>query len=197
MGSVHYQGQEVRSVNTSVGYVTQKDNLLPWRDVRRNIALPLEIQGMPKSAQRTRVDELLEQVGLVGFDRHLPAELSGGMQKRTTLARTLAYRPETLLMDEPFGALDAQLRLLLQEDLLRLWAQSSLTIIFVTHDLTEAIALADRVVMMSNRPGTILSVEESDFARPRDLVNLSIDPAFREKHERLWSELRPELSRIR
>jgi NitT/TauT family transport system ATP-binding protein len=194
IGSVWYEGARVRPVNTKVGYVTQHDNLLPWRTVRQNIALPLEIHGTSRAVRKSRVNELLEQMGLVGFGRHLPRELSGGMRKRTSIARTLAYGPQTLLMDEPFAALDAQLRLLFQEELLRLWSSSGLTIIFVTHDLAEAIALSDRVVMMSSRPGTILAAEEINFPRPRNLESLAVEPEFQQIHSRLWAKLRPELS---
>lgn len=193
-GRVAYAGRNVVGANTRVGYVTQQDNLLPWRTVERNLALALEIRGTPASERRSRVAAMLELVGLTGFERHYPSELSGGMRKRVTLARTLIYEPETLLLDEPFGALDAQLKMQLQEELLRIWNQLRSTVIFVTHDLEEAILLADRVIVMTARPGRVRLDREVGLPRPRQLEELRQEPQFRDRYQELWALLRPEIA---
>jgi NitT/TauT family transport system ATP-binding protein len=189
-GEVIFQGKPVRDVNTHVGYVTQRDNLVPWRSVEGNLALPLEIRRVPAAERRTRVEEAIAQVGLSGFGKHYPNELSGGMRKRVTLARALIYGANTLLMDEPFGALDAQLKLVIEDELMKLWNRAKPTILYVTHDLTEAITLADRVVVFSPRPAQILAIEEIDIPRPRDLNTTRFLPYFREVHEKLWGLLK-------
>jgi NitT/TauT family transport system ATP-binding protein len=196
IGDVMYDGARLSSVNTKVGYVTQKDNLLPWRTVESNIAIALELgcrRGLSRHEARERVARYVEMVGLRGFERHYPNELSGGMRKRAQLARSLVYEPETLLMDEPFGALDAQLKLMLQAELLKTWEGSGKTLIFVTHDLTEAISLADRVIVMSARPGTIRTIATIDLPRPRDVFTVRFAPEFGRMFEELWSALRPDL----
>ena len=188
-GSVSYMGAPLRGVNTNLGYVTQRDNLLPWRRVNENIGLGLEIRGMGREERAAAVADMIDRVGLTGFGHHYPAELSGGMRKRVTLARTLVLKPETLAMDEPFGALDAQLKLVLQDELLRLWSGSSQTCIFVTHDLAEAVMLADRVVAMSARPGRIRTILEIDIPRPRNIFTLRFTDRFSELHQQLWNVL--------
>jgi len=193
-GDVIFQGQPVRNVNTHVGYVTQRDNLVPWRTVEANLALPLEIRKVSRSETETRVRAAIQQVGLTGFGKHYPAELSGGMRKRVTLARALIYGANTLLMDEPFGALDAQLKLVIEDELMQLWHQEHPTILYVTHDLTEAITLADRVVVFSSRPAQILAIENIDIPRPRDLNATRFLPYFRDVHEKLWVLLKTNLS---
>ncbi len=194
MGQVLYDGRPVDCVNTKVSYVTQKDNLLPWRTTAANVALPLTLgknAGLSRKARAERVEKYLALVGLDGFGNHYPAELSGGMRKRAQLARSLIYDPDMLLMDEPFGALDAQLRLVLQAELLRTWESLGKTLIFVTHDLTEAISLADRVIVMSGRPGRIAAVENIDLPRPRDVFHVRFEPRFGEYFDRLWGALQP------
>jgi NitT/TauT family transport system ATP-binding protein len=187
-GSVTYRGRTLRGPNTDVGYMTQKDNLLPWRTVRKNVQLALEISGGLRAREvRERVDQALADVGLTRFADRYPAELSGGMRKRVALARSLVYRPRTLLMDEPFGALDAQLRLTLQEQLLDLWSRERTTMLFVTHDIEEAILLADRVVVFGTDPGRIIHVEPIALERPRHLLELRQLPEFNEVWSRLWS----------
>ncbi len=192
-GEVIYGGRLVDAVNTRVGYITQKDNLLPWRTVQENVALPLEIRGVPAGERADRVQEMIERVGLKGFEKHYPRELSGGMRKRVTLIRTLVYDPETLLMDEPFGALDAQLRLIMQDQLLKIWSGSGKTIIFVTHDLGEAITLSDRVVVLSRRPARVKRVAEVPLARPRDVFDLAHSGEVAALHRELWEALREDL----
>src|SRR5512134_3511862 len=141
-GQVVYKGATVSGVNTDVGYMTQKDNLLPWRSVRDNVAFPLELAGVKKSERATRADQVIAHVGLEGFAHRFPHELSGGMRKRACLARMLLYGAETALLDEPFAALDAQLKLSMHDLLLRLAAETGQTVVFVTHDLMEAVTLA-------------------------------------------------------
>jgi NitT/TauT family transport system ATP-binding protein len=189
-GDVIFQGQPVQDVNTHVGYVTQRDNLVPWRSVAGNLALPLEIRNVSRSERDSRVQEAIEKVGLAGFGKHYPSELSGGMRKRVTLARALIYGANTLLMDEPFGALDAQLKLVIEDELMKLWEEARPTILYVTHDLTEAITLADRVVVFSARPAQVLAIEEIPIPRPRDLNNTRFLPQFKDIHERLWGLLK-------
>ena len=196
LGEVVYDGAPVRKVNTRVSYVTQKDNLLPWRTVEANVALALEVgarRAMPRAEKKERVARYIDIVGLKGFERHYPNELSGGMRKRAQLARSLVYEPDTLLMDEPFGALDAQLKLMLQAELLKTWEGSGKTLIFVTHDLTEAISLADRVIVMSARPGTIRTIADINLPRPRDVFTIRFAPEFGRYFEELWEALRPDL----
>jgi NitT/TauT family transport system ATP-binding protein len=192
-GEIYYRETRLQGVNTRVGYITQKDNLFPWRSVEDNIGIALEIRGLGRAQRRDRVAELVQLVGLSGFEKHYPSELSGGMRKRVTLARTLIYDPETLLMDEPFGALDAQLKLILQDELLRLWEATQKTIIFVTHDLTEAVSLANRVVVISARPGRVKMIEKVELPQPRNVFQVRFSPNFGVHFERLWECLREDL----
>jgi NitT/TauT family transport system ATP-binding protein len=192
-GTVAHRGTDITAVNPHVGYLTQQNNLLPWRTAEANVALALEIQGVKKAERTERVDRVLKLVGLDHVRKRYPSQLSGGMQKRVALARTLVYEPDGLLMDEPFGPLDAQLRLVLQQELLALWERDRKTIMFVTHDLEEAILLADRVVVFGGAPGTIIHVEEVNLPRPRDIVELRSNAEFAAIWERLWKLLEPQL----
>lgn len=196
IGEVLYNGQPLRGINTNVSYVTQKDSLLPWRTAAANVALPLTLgkhARMSRQAKAERVEKYIAMVGLEGFEDHYPSELSGGMRKRAQMARSLVYEPDVLLMDEPFGALDAQLRLVLQAELLRTWEGLGKTLIFVTHDLTEAISLADRVIVMSSRPGRIAAVEQIDLPRPRDVFHVRFDAEFGRYFDRLWAALQDDI----
>lgn len=193
-GQVTYAGRVVAGINRATGYMTQNDHLLPWRTVAANIQVPLEIQGRPRGEMRDKVGSLMELVGLAGFERSYPAQLSGGMRKRAALARLLAYDPETLLLDEPFAALDAQLRLHMQIELLRLSRQLGKTVLFVTHDLDEAAALCDRCVVFSPRPGAIRRVLDSPLPRERDLLRLRRDPRWQEMSAELWDLITPMLT---
>jgi NitT/TauT family transport system ATP-binding protein len=188
-GQVFYDGRPVPAPNTNVGYLTQRDTLLPWRTVEDNVAIALELRGQSRADRLRNAHEWLDRVGLTGFEKSFPAQLSGGMRRRVALARTLAYEPETILMDEPFGALDAQLRMVMHEELLKLWTGTRKTVIFVTHDLAEALTLADRIAVFSARPGRIRSIEVVDLPRPRDVFRIRFDPHFGELHDRLWSYL--------
>jgi NitT/TauT family transport system ATP-binding protein len=192
-GRILFHGKIIDGISTKIGYVTQKDNLLPWRTLIQNVEIALEIRGANKTQRRQRAGDLVAQVGLSGFEDHYPHELSGGMRQRANIIRTLIYDPELILMDEPFGPLDAQTRVVLQEQLLNLWSSTRKTILFITHDLVEAIALADRVVLMTSRPGKVKSVAQVGIPRPRDVYQIHEHQEFRSAYERLWRELRPEV----
>jgi NitT/TauT family transport system ATP-binding protein len=194
-GEVTVFGRPVRGLNRQVGYVTQDDNLLPWRTTLANVALPLEFRRLPSDHRRARAAALVAQVGLRGFEHHYPHELSGGMRKRASIARTLAYDPGVLLMDEPFGPLDAQTRVILQDQLLRMWEGSGRTVVFVTHDLVEAVALSDRVIVMTRAPGRFKREVVVDIPRPRDVFHIHGHPRFPLLYETIWQELREELDR--
>jgi NitT/TauT family transport system ATP-binding protein len=192
-GRILFRDRAVNGINPEIGYVTQKDNLLPWRTLIQNVELSLEIRGVGKTARRRRAEELIHRVGLGGFEEHYPHELSGGMRQRANIIRTLIYDPELILMDEPFGPLDAQTRIVLQDQLLQLWSTTRKTIIFITHDLVEAIALADRVVVMTSRPGKVKLIADVPIPRPRDVFQIHESREFRATYERLWQELKPEV----
>lgn len=189
-GTVRYAGREVAGPNHHVGFVTQKDLLLPWRTVEANIRLPLELRGRKREAER-KVAEVIERVGLAGFAKKYPSQLSGGMRKRVSIARTLVYDPAVCLMDEPFGSLDAQLRTVMHTEVLRLWRETGTTFVFVTHDLGEALVLAQRVVVMTRRPGTIRSVQpvEIDKSSYQDAAAVQGAPEYQDQFARLWSQL--------
>src|SRR5262249_31933922 len=158
------------SLNCRVGYMTQKDNLMPWRTVAENVALPLVVRGVGRRHRAAQVQHHIDLVGLTGFERHYPSELSGGMRKRGARARLLLSDPETPRLAEPFGALDAQLKVVLQEQLLRIWEGTNKTVVFITHDLAEAVTLSDRVAVFSARPGFVKSIHEIDLPRPRNAM---------------------------
>jgi NitT/TauT family transport system ATP-binding protein len=191
-GRIVYKGAPVSDVNTDVGYMTQKDNLLPWRSVRDNVAFPLELAGVAKVERSRRADEVIWHVGLQGFEERYPNELSGGMRKRACLGRMLLYGAETALLDEPFAALDAQLKLAMHDLMLRLVSENKQTVVLVTHDLMEAVTLADRVLVCTHRPATIALEQRIDLARPRDVLNVRFTNAFKEHYDALWDRLRLE-----
>jgi NitT/TauT family transport system ATP-binding protein len=192
-GEIRYDGEAVRDVNTRMGYITQHDTLLPWRTVEGNVKIALELKGLGAAEQAERAGAMIRRVGLAEFERHYPHELSGGMRKRVGLARALVYDPEALLMDEPFGALDAQLRVVMQGELLRIWEETRKTIVFVTHDLDEALALSDRVVVLSRRPGRLKAVVDVALPRPRDINRVRYLPEYRDLHARLWDLLKDDV----
>jgi sulfonate transport system ATP-binding protein len=172
-----------------IGYVTQDDNLLPWRTLIDNVTFPLRVQNKLNDETMKRVTDLMRVVNLTGFERYYPHELSGGMRKRASLIRTLAYDPPIILMDEPFGAVDAQTRTTLQQDLLRLWNLGRKTIVFVTHDIGEAISLADRVLVLSRSPAKVISEHRITIPRPRDLSNVYKLEGFGDLYETVRKEL--------
>ncbi|MBI4592795.1 MAG: ATP-binding cassette domain-containing protein, partial [Candidatus Rokubacteria bacterium] len=192
-GAVVFKGRPLAGVNHQIGYVTQADNLYPWLTLRENVEFPLRVRRVGSAARRERAAALIERVGLGGFEEHYPYELSGGMRQRANIVRTLIYDPEVILMDEPFGPLDAQTRLILQSQLLELWGAARKTIVFITHDLSEAVALADRVVVMTARPGRIKSICPVPIRRPRDLFHLHDDEQFRITYDKLWEDLESEV----
>lgn len=177
--------------------VFQGRSVFPWMTVEQNAAYGLAIRGMAKRDQRAIVDRLLETVGLSGFRKAYPHQLSEGMRQRVAIARALAVDPDLLLMDEPFGSLDEQTRFILQDEVLRIWDNSGKTVIVVTHSIDEALTLADRVVVMTAHPGTIKDIVPVSLARPRDQATLRADPEFAQLFARIWQSLREEVLEAR
>lgn len=194
-GSVRVSGREVTAPGPNRGMVFQQPHLFPWKSVRSNIAHGPSVAGKTRSEAHAIADRLIAMVGLGRFADAYPHQLSGGMQQRVSIARALANRPEILLMDEPFGALDAQTRSIMQENLLRLWAEIKATIVFVTHDIEEAVLLADRVFVMSRGPGRILRAIEIDLPRPRSL-EMSIEPRFMKLKKECLDLIRQQSSEL-
>lgn len=192
-GQVFYRGAPVKGINRAVGYITQRDNLLPWATVYDNIVLGLRVRHTPRQEEKSRAEKMLEFIGLQEFRLHFPAELSGGMRKRVALARTLIYSPEMVLMDEPFSALDAHVKLVMHEELLRIWESDRKTILFITHDLIEAITLSDRICLMSSRPGRVKLEMEIAIPRPRDPYTLHTTQEFNAIFSRLWEALKDDI----
>jgi len=188
-GEIFINGLPVTGPGSDRAMVFQDFALLPWADVLSNVAFGLELRGVAKTVREAAARELIARVGLAGFERHYPRQLSGGMQQRVGLARALAVNPEILLMDEPFGALDAQTRRLLQEDLLALLQATPHTVVFVTHSVEEAVLLADRVVVLTPRPGRVCDIVTVDLPRPRP-PDVNLLPRFSELTARLWRELK-------
>lgn len=169
-GTVSWNGQERNQQDGSIGIVFQRDNLMPWRSTRDNVRLPLELSGVPRGEAEERVAEMIDLVGLSGSEDSYPGQLSGGMAQRVALARALVHRPTLLLLDEPFGALDALTRERMSHELLRIWKAMPVTVFMVTHSIPEAVLLADEVLIMTGRPGTISAKVPIDLARPRNLA---------------------------
>jgi NitT/TauT family transport system ATP-binding protein len=192
-GDIRMRGAPISGPSTDRAMVFQEFGLLPWRNVKANVELGLELKGLA-GAERARVSEpLIEMVGLTGFEGHFPHELSGGMKQRVGLARALATDPNVLLMDEPFAALDAQTRDLMQVELLRIWQQARKTVLFVTHQIDEAIYLSDRVMVMTKRPGRAKKIFPIDLPRPRD-YEMRVTPEFNELKLEIWNELKDEIT---
>lgn len=189
-GAINVNGAPVKSPGPDRGIVFQHFALFPWKTVRDNILYGLERQGMPKSEREARAQNFINLVGLTGFEDSYPSQLSGGMKQRTALARTLAFDPSILLMDEPFGALDAQTRHLMQAELLSIWMRTPKTVIFVTHDVQEAVYLADRVAVMSARPGRIKTIVDTKFDKTDPGVFKT--KGFVDKVDELWNLVRDE-----
>jgi NitT/TauT family transport system ATP-binding protein len=194
VGEVRVMGQPVRGIDPRIGFVFQADAVFPWRNVQMNVAAGPLFRGMAKAEALALADEWIRRVGLAGFGQHYPHQLSGGMRKRVALAQTFINRPEILLMDEPFSALDMQTRTLMQDELLQLWSGSGGSVVFVTHDIEEAIALADRVFVLSARPATLKRVIEVDLPRPRVMSQVRYEPQFVELSRRIWDDLRQEVA---
>ena len=192
-GQVRLAGEPVEGMLPSVGYISQADTLLPWRTVEDNVALAMELRGIPKAQRRETARALMAKMGLGGFERSYPRELSGGMKKRAAIARVLAIDPAILMMDEPFAPLDALTRQRLQDEILTAWEATGCTILYVTHDLTEAITLADRVLLMSTRPGKVVREYVIDLPRPRRVMDVKFTPHFVELERAIWQDLEPQL----
>lgn len=186
-GEILCDGKKVSNINVGIGYMTQKDYLLPSRNVLDNVILPLQAAGVKKEEARSRALDFIRRVGLAGAEARMPKELSGGMLKRAAMARTLVYNPRTILMDEPFGNVDAQLKLQLQRELLGIWEREQQTVVFVTHDLEEAIALSDQIIVLTGQPGSIKEIVDINLPRPRDPISIRFDAKFQELHQYLWS----------
>ncbi|HZE35790.1 MAG TPA: ABC transporter ATP-binding protein [Candidatus Eisenbacteria bacterium] len=189
-GSTHVAGIDGQGAGARIGYMFQKDTLLPWATALENVCLPMDVKGA-RDWHKARA--LMQLVDLTGFEAHYPNQLSGGMRKRVQLARLLAQDPEVLLMDEPFGALDAQTRLIIQEEFVKIWESQRKTVLFVTHDLQEAIALSDRVVLISARPGRIKATYTVDLPRPRQIESVLAHPRFMALFQEIWASLKQEV----
>jgi NitT/TauT family transport system ATP-binding protein len=192
-GVIQLNGTRISGPGQERAMVFQEFGLLPWRSVTANVELGLELKGVASAKRAARAKELINLVGLKGFETHYPHELSGGMKQRVGLARALATEPEVLLMDEPFAALDAQTRDLMQTELLQIWERSKKTVLFVTHSIEEAAYLSDRVIVMTARPGRTKDVIQIDLPRPRD-YEMRLTPKFNEIKLRIWEVLREELT---
>ncbi len=192
-GRILYQGAEIHGLNTKVGYVPQESKLFPWLTLKENVAFGLDSKRYSRQERERQARYFINLAGLNGFEQYYPAQLSGGMGKRASIVRALAYEPPVILMDEPFGPLDAQTRMVLQDELLKIWEQKRQTIIFVTHDLIEAVALADRVVVMTHRPAKIKDIVKVPMARPRNIFEIHRQEGFDEAYGRLWNIFRHEL----
>jgi len=191
-GDARLDGQPIDRPRKDVGIVFQQPTLLPWKTVRENVLMPIRVLGIYSADYRRRADELIEMVGLGQFAEHYPHELSGGMQQRVAIARGLIHEPKLLLMDEPFAALDAQTRELMQAELLRIWNEASKTVLFITHQIDEAIYLSDRVLVMSARPGRILADITIDLPRPRQL-EIKRTPEFITYADQIWGLIAKQL----
>ena len=194
-GAIRLDGRPLTGVPREVGYVFQKDTVFPWRTVAQNVELGLAYRGVPRAERERRVREAVRLAGLEGFEDAFPATLSGGMRQRVALIRTLVVEPEILLMDEPFGALDTHTKLRLQAQLLALWTGKRQTIVFVTHDLAEAITLADRVIVLTRRPGRIKHVHEVKLPRPRDVIRVRETDEYAREFSALWHVLGEEFAK--
>jgi len=192
-GEVQVLGHPVRDINEDVGFMFQTDAVFPWKNVLDNITVGPRFRGARKSESYERARDWLQRVGLDGFEKHYPHQLSGGMRKRVSLAQTLINEPKILLMDEPFSALDVQTRTLMENELLTLWASTSASVVFVTHDLEEAIALADRVFVITAGPGTVKGTYTIDLPRPRNVAEIRFDPRFVQLYHQIWEDLRDEV----
>jgi NitT/TauT family transport system ATP-binding protein len=196
-GQVLVNGAQVAGIPDGVGYMFQSDAVMPWRSVLDNVASGPRFRGAGKAEARAQAADWVDRVGLAGFEGYYPHQLSGGMRKRVALAQTLVTNPRILLMDEPFSALDVQTRANMQDELLRLWAGSGAAVIFVTHDLDEAIALADKVVVMTSSPATIKDVFPIPLPRPREVEELRLTPEYLRIYREIWQSLRVEVDKTR
>src|SRR5438874_972588 len=192
-GEVLVLGKAVRGIAEDIGYVFQTDAVFPWKTVLDNVAAGPRYHGRTTGQARSMAREWISRVGLSGFEDRYPNQLSGGMRKRVALAQSLINEPEILLMDEPFAALDVQTRTLMENELLELWSLTSASVVFVTHDLEEAISLADRVLVFTAAPATLKRAYPIDLPRPRNVTEIRFDPRFTRFYELIWEDLRSEV----
>jgi NitT/TauT family transport system ATP-binding protein len=192
-GEVDVFGKPVSGIADGIGYVFQSDAVFPWKTVLDNVAAGPRYHGATTRDARERARDWISRVGLTGFEDRYPYQLSGGMRKRVALAQSLINGPRILLMDEPFSALDVQTRTLMENELLNLWSASAASVVFVTHDLEEAISLSDRVFVMTAGPGTIKSTYKVELPRPRNVAEIRFQPRFVEIYEEIWKDLRDEV----
>ena len=192
-GSVKVMGKPVQGFDPRIGYVFQADAVFPWKNVLNNVATGPRFRGQPKAQALERARDWIARVGLSGFEDRYPHQLSGGMRKRVALAQTFINEPQILLMDEPFSALDVQTRTMMEDELLQLWSAYSASVVFVTHDLEEAISLADRVCVITSGPGTIKGIYTIDLPRPRKVAEIRFEPRFLQLYHQIWEDLRDEV----
>ncbi len=193
-GSARIFGEPLQGINARAGYMFQAESLMPWRTALDNVMAGLQFRGVPDAEARAQADDWLRRVGLGGFGDRYPHQMSGGMRKRTSLAQTLVLDPDIILMDEPFSALDIQTRQLMENEVLQLWAAKKKAVLFITHDLDEAIAMSDRVVIMSAGPAShVIGDFTIDIERPRDVAEVKTLPRFLELHAAIWAVLRDEV----
>jgi NitT/TauT family transport system ATP-binding protein len=193
LGSVYVDGSIVKDIDTSTGFVFQHDATFPWMNVQNNVSSGPRFRGLPDTEVAELVKKWIGKVGLTGFEKHFPHQLSGGMRKRVALAQSLINEPRLLLLDEPFSALDVQTRAIMTEELMQLWEQTGSTVMFVTHDLEEAIALSDRVLVMTAGPGSIKANFKIDLPRPRKARDIRFSPEFIKIYQEIWEVLREEV----
>jgi NitT/TauT family transport system ATP-binding protein len=192
-GQVQLMGQPVAGIDRRVGFVFQADALFPWRNVLDNVAAGPRYRGMPKEQANDKARQWIARVGLGAYEALYPHQLSGGMRKRVALAQTFINEPEILLLDEPFSALDVQTRTVMQDELLSLWSETRASVVFVTHDLEEAVALGDKVVVLTASPATVKKVHQIDLPRPRVMSEIRYEQRFIEIARRIWEDLREEV----
>jgi NitT/TauT family transport system ATP-binding protein len=195
-GQVRLFGRPVSGISPDIGFVFQTDALFPWRTVLSNVTAGPRYRGVGKAEARAHAREWIARVGLTRFENSYPHQLSGGMRKRVALAQTLVNRPRVLLMDEPFSALDVQTRTLMQDELLELWTGSGASVLFVTHDLEEAITLADKVYVLTSGPGTVKATYDIDLPRPRRTEEIRYEPGFARLARAMWADLRDEVQLV-
>src|SRR5437660_3211655 len=192
-GSVQVMGKPVQGIDPRIGYVFQSDAVFPWKNVLSNVSAGPLFRGQPKAQAREGARDWIARVGLSGFENHYPHQLSGGMRKRVALAQTFINEPQILLMDEPFSALDVQTRTMMEDELLQMWSSLSASVVFVTHDLEEAISLADRVCVLTSGPGTVKGIYTIDLPRPRNVAEIRFEPRFVQLYHEIWEDLRNEV----
>jgi NitT/TauT family transport system ATP-binding protein len=192
-GSVTLDGQTLHSITPRIGYISQSDSLLPWRTTLTNVELGMELRSIPKPERREKAMALIRQADLTGFENAYPYQLSGGMRKRVDIIKVLAMDPEIIFMDEPFASLDVFTREMLQTYILSLWQTTQRTVLFITHDLTEAIMLSDRVIILTQRPARVKSEHIITLPRPRKPADLRFNPAFIQLHKSIWDDLKDEV----